>query len=113
MRPATGNLERLLGALQDFGFGSLGLGLGDFSADTVVQLGRLPRRIDLLTAIDGVEFDACFARREQVQLSGVPLHIIGLEDFKANKLASGRLEDLADLESLNLPKGVDPDGTPG
>mgnify|MGYP000911880921 FL=1 len=102
-----------LAALQDFGFGSLGLGLGDFSADTVVQLGRPPRRIDLLTTIDGVEFDACFARREQVQLSGVPLHIIGLEDFKANKLASGRLEDLADLESLGLSRAVDPEGTPG
>ncbi|MCB2022044.1 MAG: nucleotidyltransferase [Rhizobacter sp.] len=105
VRPEPDNLTRLLAALQDFGFGSLGLGVGDFAADTVVQLGQPPRRIDLLTAIDGVSFDACFARREIVDMDGVPLSIIGLEDFKANKRASGRLKDLADLESLEPPGG--------
>ena len=100
VRPTSENIARLLTALNDFGFGSLGLGAGDFDADTVVQLGQPPRRIDLLTAIDGVEFEACFARREQVELAGVRLNIIGLEDFKANKRAAGRLKDLADMESL-------------
>jgi len=100
VRPATGNLIRLLDALRDFGFESLGLKLEDFGPETVVQLGQPPRRIDLLTGIDGVAFDDCFARREQVDLSGVRLNIIGLEDFKANKRASGRLRDLADLEQL-------------
>ena len=108
VRPTPDNLTLLLGALQDFGFGSLGLGVRDFDTDTVVQLGQPPRRIDLLTAIDGVTFDACFARREQVTLAGVRLNIIGLEDFKTNKRASGRLKDLADLESLEPPSdGVD------
>ena len=86
--------------LWDFGFGSLGLTAADFEGDTVVQLGQPPRRIDLLTVIDGVDFDACWSRREQVELAGVQLLIIGLDDFKANKRASGRLKDLADLESL-------------
>lgn len=100
VRPSTDNLARLLDALKDFGFGSLGLSASDFDANTVVQLGQPPRRIDLLTSIDGVNFDACFARREQVELAGVRLNIIGLDDFKTNKRASGRLKDLADLESL-------------
>jgi hypothetical protein len=84
------------------GFGSLGLTAKDFDTDTdtVIQLGQAPRRIDLLTAIDGVEFDVCYARRERVELAGISLSIIGLEDFKTNKLASGRLKDLADVESL-------------
>ena len=112
VRPTPDNLTLLLGALQDFGFGSLGLGVRDFDTDTVVQLGQPPRRIDLLTAIDGVTFDACFARREQVELAGVCLNIIGLEDFKTNKRASGRLKDLADLESLEPPSdGVDAAGS--
>lgn len=106
VRPSADNLARLLAALADFGFGSLGLGLGDFGADTVVQLGRPPRRIDLLTTIDGVSFDDCFARREQVDLGGLVLNIIGLADFKANKRAAGRLKDLADLESLEPPDGA-------
>ena len=103
VRPSADNLARLLDALMDFGFGSLGLGVSDFDTDTVVQLGQLPRRIDILTAIDGVAFVECFARREQVELDGVCLNIIGLADFKSNKRASGRLKDLADLESLEPP----------
>jgi len=107
VRPAPDNLIRLLGALHAFGFGSLGLKLDDFSPGTVVQLGQPPRRIDLLTGIDGVAFDDCFVRRERVELAGVRLNIIGLEDFKISKRASGRLKDLADLEQLEPP---DPGG---
>ena len=107
LRPTADNLSRLLSALQDFGFGPLGLAASDFDIDTVIQLGQPPRRIDLLTAVDGVSFDACYVRREQVDLAGVRLHIIGLEDFKTNKRASGRLKDLADLESLEPPTDAD------
>ena len=57
--------------------------------------------------LDGVEFEACFARRKQVELAGVRLNIIGLEDFKTNKRAAGRLKDLADVESLTPPAADD------
>ncbi len=107
VRDTPDNLDRLLQALADFGFGSLGLGVADFEPDTVVQLGHPPRRIDLLTRIDGVEFDACYARRETVELGGLALDFIGLDDFQANKRASGRLKDLADLEALRSPDDGD------
>jgi predicted nucleotidyltransferase len=103
IRPSPDNLQRLLLALEDFGFGSLGLSAQDFAPEAVVQLGHPPRRIDLMTAIDGVDFDACYARRETVDLEGTSLDIIGLEDFKTNKRATGRLKDLADLEDLEPP----------
>jgi Nucleotidyl transferase of unknown function (DUF2204) len=103
VRPSADNLQRLLEALSDFGFASLGLSARDFDADNVIQLGQPPRRIDLLTQIDGVEFDDCFARRETVDISGLRMNIIGLADFKTNKRATGRLKDLADLESLEPP----------
>lgn len=96
------NIERLLRALQAFGFGSLGLKAADFDADSVVQLGQPPRRIDLLTAIDGVQFDACWSRRLVLSIDGLSLNLIALQDFAANKRATGRLKDLADLESLGL-----------
>lgn len=102
IRPTADNIDRLLTVLRRFGFESLGLKAVDFSADAVVQLGQPPRRIDLLTAIDGVQFDDCWTRREEVGLDGVQLAIIGLDDFAKNKRASGRLKDLADLESLGL-----------
>ena len=94
------NIARLLTALQRFGFGSLGLSATDFDNDTVVQLGQPPRRIDLLTRIDGVDFNVCWTRRETIAIDGIDLHLIGLEDFKTNKRATGRLKDLADLEAL-------------
>jgi hypothetical protein len=103
IRPTPGNLERLLVALKDFGFGSLGLSTQDFAPDAVIQLGQPPRRIDLMTTIDGVDFDTCYARRETVELAGLRLDIISLEDFKTNKRATGRLKDLADLEDLEPP----------
>ncbi len=55
VRPSADNLQRLLEALNDFGFASLGLSARDFDADNVIQLGQPPRRIDLLTQIDGVQ----------------------------------------------------------
>jgi hypothetical protein len=45
-----------------------------YTGDTILQLGQPPRRIDILTAIDGVDFDACFERRESAVLGGVPLN---------------------------------------
>jgi predicted nucleotidyltransferase len=104
VRPTTENIARLLSALDDFGFGSLGLTASDFATNTVVQLGQPPRRIDLMTSIDGVTFEACFARCERVELAGVRLNIIGLDDFRINKRSVGRLKDLADLESLDPPE---------
>lgn len=101
--PATGNIDRVILALHRFGFGSLGLSAADFVPDTVVQLGQPPRRIDLMTSIDGVDFTSCWGRREILVLDGVSLPFIGLEDFKANKRATGRLKDLADLAALEPP----------
>ena len=102
--PAPDNIERVLDALREFGFGSLGLTAADFTDDSVIQLGVAPRRIDLLTRIDGVEFAACWDRREAMAVDGLPLNFIGLEAFKADKRAVGRFKDLADLEALESPQ---------
>jgi hypothetical protein len=102
--PKPANITRVLAALDQFGFGSLGLGAGDFTPDCVIQLGHPPGRIDLLTGIDGVDFDSCWRRRETVRLDGLAIHVIALDDFKTNKRAKGRAKDLADLEALEPPK---------
>ena len=95
------NIARLLQALDQFGFASLGLTEADFMRpQAVVQLGYPPARIDLLTNLDGVEFDACWQRRLLLPVAGVELPVIHLDDFRDNKRASGRAKDLADLESL-------------
>lgn len=107
--PSPTNVKRLLKALREFGFGSVGLSEADFQQPgAIVQLGYPPARIDLLSSIDGVQFAECYPRRKLVSVSGVELPILHLDDFRANKLASGRAKDLADLESLDTPPEPDP-----
>ena len=95
------NAEKIIKTLKDFGFGSLPLTAKDFTVpNQTVQLGFPPRRIDLLTGIDGVDFRECCERRLVVEVDGLDLPFISLEDFKTNKAAVGRPKDLADLDSL-------------
>ncbi|WP_300011451.1 hypothetical protein [Pseudonocardia sp.] len=95
------NVRRLIEALDDFGFGSLGLTDEDFGEPgIVVQLGRPPKRIDLLTSIDGVDFESCWSDRIVVDVGGMPMPVIAVKHLVANKRASGRLQDLADAEAL-------------
>ncbi|MGH8858250.1 MAG: hypothetical protein ACREXG_09530 [Polaromonas sp.] len=95
------NADRVLAALVQFGFGSLGIRSEDLTVpNQVIQLGYPPARIDLLTSIDGVDFVECYQRRVTVLVDGVALGFISLDDFKINKKAVGRHQDLADLEAL-------------
>lgn len=96
------NADRLLHALDAFGFGSLGLSSSDFTTPgQVVQLGVAPARIDLLTSLTGVDFDACWSRRVNVEVDGLRLPVISLDDLRVNKRALGRHQDLADLDALS------------
>lgn len=104
VRSTEANAAALLEVLEAFGFGALGLTQADFLApESVVQLGYPPARIDLLTSIDGVQFEACYPRKTVVRVDGIELPIIHIDDFRANKVATGRARDLADLESLDEP----------
>ncbi|UXE58401.1 MAG: hypothetical protein KA717_20180 [Woronichinia naegeliana WA131] len=95
------NAEKLITVLTQFGFGSLGLTSQDFqSPDQVIQLGYPPNRIDLITTPDGVDFQTCYNSRTEVLLSDIIVNFIDLDNLKKNKLASGRFQDLADLENL-------------
>ncbi|HET7479376.1 MAG TPA: hypothetical protein VFJ72_07675 [Rubrobacteraceae bacterium] len=95
------NAGRLIRAIEDFGFGSLGLKAEDFLVpDQIVQLGYPPSRIDLITTLPGVLFEECYASRVEVHVDGLTIHFIDLENLKSNKRASGRYQDLADLENL-------------
>jgi hypothetical protein len=96
------NAAKLMNALTDFGFGSVGLNLNDFTVpDQVIQLGYPPNRIDLVTTPDGVDFATCYQARVKVPINGIEISFIDLENLKLNKKASARLQDLADLEKLN------------
>jgi hypothetical protein len=98
---SPGNAEQVMRALEDFGFGAVGLSAAEFQKpDVVVQLGVPPVRIDLLTSITGVSWEHAWAGRVIDAFGGVPAAFLGLDELRRNKLAVGRHKDLADLEAL-------------
>ena len=68
--------------------------------EMVFQVGRAPRRIDLLTGIDGVAFDEAWRGHIEVIVDGLTVPVIGRSEYLKNKRATGRLRDLADIEAL-------------
>jgi len=95
------NVEKVIKSLAQFGFGSLGLKEEDFLIpDQTIQLGYPPSRIDLINTLSGVDFETCYSSRVQIEIEGTQVNFIDLENLKKNKQASGRLQDLADIESL-------------
>jgi hypothetical protein len=78
---STENAAKVLTAIEEFGFGELGLDLDDFTADDrVIQLGYPPLRIDILTSIDGVQFDSAWGRRLMVSIEGLDVPFISRDD---------------------------------
>ncbi len=106
-RSTAENADRLFAALTEFWDGSIpgvsaAAELNDPSL--VVQFGRPPNRIDLLTGPDGLDFEAAWGRRIFARLPDphgeIEVLVIGLMDLRMNKAASGRRKDLDDLENL-------------
>jgi len=101
IKPDHENAQRIVAALDAFGFASLGLTADDFEQpDQVIQLGVSPVRIDLITSLTGVSWDEAFAGRALANYGDAPVHYIGRDQFISNKRATGRTKDLADLEAL-------------
>ena len=101
VRPDHDNAERILRALTDFGFGSLGLVVDDFqNQNKVTQLGVPPVRVDIITSITGVTWEKASSGKCPGAYGDVPVFYIGKEEFLVNKQSIGRKKDLADVEAL-------------
>jgi predicted nucleotidyltransferase len=93
------NAFKVAAVLRDFGFGAATQEMLS-APDQIIRMGVPPLRLEILTSISGVDFEECYARRELAEVDGILVPVIRLDDLKRNKLASGRLKDLADLEEL-------------
>lgn len=101
VNPTSVNAKNVLNAVNDFGFSSYGLTISDFETKgNIIQLGYPPLRIDIITDIDGVDFDECYKNRKPIILDGLSVNFIGFDDLVKNKKASGRYRDLDDLRNL-------------
>jgi hypothetical protein len=95
------NADNIIKALEEFGFGSLGIKPDDFlEGDQIIQLGYPPNRIDILTTLKKIKFEDCYKERIEIIIQGVKINFIDLENLKQNKRATGRPQDLADAENL-------------
>lgn len=101
IRVSPENARRVVDALFEFGFESPELTPELFlKIPGIVRMGVPPVRIEILTEISGVKFDDCYSRRIVDRLGTTEVDIIGFEDLRLNKKASGRFKDLDDLENL-------------
>lgn len=108
------NAPRVMRALVAFGAPLFGLEVSDLERPgLILQIGLPPNRIDVTTTIDGVSFRRAWPRRIQATFAkGLICPVIGLEDLLVNKRASGRPQDLADvdaLERLTAQQGTRPE----
>ena len=95
------NADRLMEVIKDFGFGQTGIERDDFlHVDHVIQLGREPNRIDILTGISGVTFDEAWQSREQGNISAVAVFVISRDLLIKNKRAANRDKDQGDVKLL-------------
>lgn len=96
------NAHKTVAALKEFGFDTPDLKDEIFlEKDKNIRMGNEPLRIEILTSIDGVEFSECYKNKNTVTIDDVKINFISVQDLKKNKKASGRLQDLADIENIH------------
>jgi hypothetical protein len=101
IRRSAENAARVWRALQRFGAPLAQLTMDDLTTpDLVFQIGVAPRRIDILTSIDGVQFDEAWTDRKVIEIEGLTIGIIGRSHLIRNKKAVGRPQDLVDVTWL-------------
>lgn len=101
VRPSTINGEKVIHALVEFGAPLQGLSASEFATlGNVVQIGVEPCRIDLLTEVDGVDFDQLWSNKMTITVDDIRVDIISKKDLITNKKAAGRPKDLLDLDWL-------------
>jgi len=105
VRPEKSNAEKVLQALSEFGAPLRDLTADDLSKkETIFQIGLPPLRIDIITDIDGVEFEEAWPDRVDASFGDVRAFVISRHHLLTNKKASARLQDLADVQQLEATK---------
>lgn len=101
VKPSKENAKRVYKALSEFGAPLENVFIADFEVPgTILQIGVKPRRIDLITEIDGLTFDEADLDKDIVNIEGLSVPIISKSKLIINKLATGRDKDRLDAENL-------------
>ena len=103
--PSPDNADAVLRALRRFGAPLHNLTKEDLQRDgTIFQIGVAPRRIDIITAASGLQFEPTYRNSISIDIEGIEVRIPTIGDLILNKRATGRTKDLADAEVLESLK---------
>jgi hypothetical protein len=101
IKPDAENGQRVIRALRAFGAPTANLSVDDFvREDTIVQIGVVPCRIDLITGIEAVRFDEAWENRVEASVDGLTLFVLSKADMLKNKVAMSRDKDKSDIAWL-------------
>jgi hypothetical protein len=101
IRRSEENAQRAAGALREFGIPLGPDSISQLAQDRkLLQFGVKPQRVDILTFLDGCEFDTAIERAAMPLVANVPGKFLTLGDYVLTKPASGRRKDLRDIEDL-------------
>ena len=101
IEPASDNAGKIIRVIKEFGFEGINLTEKDFEkVDQIIQLGYEPVRIDLLTSISGCDFKEVWDNKVISKYGNVEVNFIGKVELLKNKRASGRKQDLADIDTI-------------
>jgi len=95
------NSINVASAFRDFGMLDEAISKDLFlEKNKVIRIGVPPVRLEVITSASGVDFNECYSNREVVEIDGIPINLISLQDLKKNKRAAGRHKDMEDMEHL-------------
>lgn len=99
------NAKAVMRAVTAFGAPLMGLTETDFHRPGMVfQIGTEPQRIDIISAVDGLDYADAVCRAEKMNVDGLEIKVVSLDDLIVNKRASGRPRDIADALALEKLK---------
>ena len=101
VRASNDNGQKLLEAIEEFGYDTAAYLPEDFGEQAHFRLGEAPNSIDIINATVGIDFEEAFQRSKVVVVEGLSLRIIHINDLINNKKALNTYKDLADAEALN------------
>jgi hypothetical protein len=95
------NSKKVVSAFRDFGMPDGAISEDLFlKKNKVIRIGVPPVRLEVITSASGVDFNECYSNREVVEIDGIPINLISLQDLKKNKRTAGRYKDMEDMEHL-------------
>ena len=101
VEPSVENSQKIYKSLQEFGAPLKDITEKTFHEEGIIfQIGVAPRRIDLITQIDGVTFKDAYAHKKLVKIENLRVPFLSKSDLIKNKESTGREKDKLDVKYL-------------